>query len=98
EPDGVDARIGTHASGQILQSIEHLLVVEVDGLGAALLLRHLQTLWNVVDRDDPLGAEQERALDRHLSDRAASPDGDAVARSDVAVLRRQDRKSTRLNS
>ena len=40
-----------------------------------------------VDGDDPLGAQQKRALDRELADRPAAPDRDRVARLDLAVLR-----------
>ena len=37
-------------------------------------------------RDHALGPEQEGAADGELPDRAAAPDGDRVARLDVAVL------------
>ncbi len=85
--DGIDAGVCAAALGQFLDAVVDILVEEIDGDGAGGA-RQFQPLRNRVDRDDPLGAEQERAADRHLPDRAAAPDGDRVALLDVAEIRR----------
>ena len=52
---------------------------------ASAMVRRSGTL---VDGDDLLRAEQDRAADRHLPDRAAAPDRHRVVRLDVALHRR----------
>jgi hypothetical protein len=42
----------------------------------------------MVDRDHPLGAHQDRRLDREQPDRAAAPDRDGVAGLDLGILGR----------
>ena len=84
--DRVDAGVGTAAAGHLFQRVEDVDLLVVDRLGAGLVPRHLQPVGEAVDGDHPLGAEQEGAGDRELADRAAAPDGDHVARLDVAHL------------
>ena len=67
--------------------IVDVVFLEVDRFGAAVRARAIaQPLRHAIDRDDALGAEQIRALDRELAHRPAAPDGDGVAGLDVAVL------------
>ena len=73
--------------GHLLQGLDYVVyLLVVDGLGSAFF-GHLQTVVEAVDGNHALGAEHESAADRELADRAAAPDGDRVARLDVAVLR-----------
>ena len=44
--------------------------------------------WNCVNRNDTIGTQQESALNRKLTDRAASPDRYRFAALDVAKLGR----------
>ena len=71
-------------SFNVVRHARHVLVVQ--GLGAALLARHLQSVGESIDGDHPLGAEQEGAPDGKQSDRTAAPDGDRVTGLDVAHL------------
>ena len=79
---------GTLASRHLAQRIGHVDVRVIEDLGLAERRRERQALGKAIDRDDPLGSEQERALDRELADGAAAPDGHGVARLDLAVLGR----------
>ena len=60
-------------------SCSKLIVSAPAGLG------HGEPLGHVVDGDHVLGAEQDRAADRHLTDRAAAPDRHRVVGLDVAL-------------
>ena len=73
--------------GQFLDAVVDIFIQEIDrdGAGGA---RQFQSLRNRVDGDNALGPKQERAPDRHLSDRSAAPDGDRVTLLDVAEIRR----------
>ena len=62
---------------QLLEDVD-LFVVEhlrLAGRGG-----QLQTFREPIDGNHPRGAEQIRALDRELADRAAAPDGNGVVR------------------
>ena len=48
---------------------------------------HLQTFGKAVDRNHALCSEKEGTADGELPHRAATPDGNHIARFDVAVLR-----------
>jgi hypothetical protein len=63
----------------------HVRLLVVDRLGAPLG-GHVEALLEAVDGDDAPRPEQEGALDGEQPDGAAAPDGDGVARLDVAVL------------
>ena len=84
--DRVDAGIGAAAVGQFHDAVVDILLHEIERLGAGLA-RQRQTLRHGVDRDHPLGAEQEGAADRELADRPAAPDRDGLAALDVAEIR-----------
>ena len=85
--DGIDALLRALAAGELVQALDHALLVEVDGDGAAGF-RHFQALGQAIDGDHLLGAEQDGAADRHLTDRTAAPDRHRVGRLDVALDRR----------
>ena len=70
------------------ERVEHVDVFVVQRFRSALRRRQREPFGEAIDRDDALGAEQVRALDRELTDRAAAPDGDRVARLDLAVVGR----------
>ena len=81
QADGVDARVRAATGRHLRQRLGHAVdLFVVDGLGAALVARHLQPVVEAVDRDHPLRAEQIGALDREQPDRSAAPDRDGVAR------------------
>ena len=69
------------------QAFEDVALALVEDLGSGRL-GHREPLGNALDRDDPLGAEEEGAADRKLADGAGAEDRDRVAGRDVAVLRR----------
>jgi hypothetical protein len=58
---------GPRPAGHRLEALEHIPVVEVQRLGAAVH-RQAQPLGHIVDGDDALGAEEEGAPDGHLPD------------------------------
>ena len=79
ETDGVDAGIGTASAGELLEALEHRLLIEIEQFGPRPggqphPLRHM------IDRDHTRRSEQKRTADRHLTVRAATPDGKHVAR------------------
>ena len=88
EADRVDARVRTLPAGHVAERVEHVDVLVVQRLGAALRGRELEPFGEAIDRDDAFGAEQIGALDRELTDRTAAPDRHRVARLDLAVLGR----------
>ena len=68
---------GTVTAGHVAQPFEDIRIHRVERLGPAGL-GHAAPLGNRIDGDDAPGAEQERAADRELPDRAAAPDRDGV--------------------
>ena len=82
--DGVDALLRALAAGELVQTLDHALLIEVDGDGATGF-RHFQALGQMIDGNHLLGAEQNGAADRHLTDRTAAPDRHRVGRLDVAL-------------
>ena len=87
EPDGIDAFLRPLAAGQVVQTLDDALLLEIDCDGAAGA-RHAEPLGEPIDRNDLLRAEQDGAADRHLADRAGAPDGHGVSRFDVTLDRR----------
>ena len=85
-PDRVDAFLGSLAAGQLVEPLDGAFLLEIDRDRAGRL-GHRQALGQPVDRDDLFRAQQDRAADRHLPDRAAAPDRDRVGRLDVALHR-----------
>ena len=85
-PDAVDRAVRAAARRRRLERLDDVLFREVDRVGAELA-RALEPVRDAVDRDHALGAQQERALDREPSDRAAAPDRDGVAGRDLRLLR-----------
>ena len=61
QADRVDAGVRPAAAGHLSQRLEHVLVLEVERLGAGLRVRQPQPLGDAIDRDHALRAEQERA-------------------------------------
>src|SRR3954451_8139958 len=88
EADGVDDGVRPAPAGEHLELLDDVGVLrEVDDVGrAGAVARHLEAVVVLVDRDDLLGAEQDRARDRELADRARAEDGDRLAAGDVAEL------------
>ena len=83
-PDAIDALFRALAVGELLESLQDAFAFEVDGDGAAGF-GHAEPLGQAVDRDHLVGAEQNGAADRHLSDGTAAPDRDRIGRLDVAL-------------
>ena len=87
EPDRVDARVGADPAGHLHQRLVDRRFLEVDRLRAEPLGER-QAVGEMVDRDHPLGAHQERRLDREQADGAAAPHRDRVAGLDLRILGR----------
>ena len=83
-PDRVDAVVGAAPTGHLLQRLVDVDLLVVQGLRARTLARNPQPIGEAVDRDDLLGPEQVRALDRELSHGSAPPHGHDVAGLDAA--------------
>src|SRR5205085_384705 len=87
ETNCVDARVGTAATSELLKCLEDVGLLVIDGdVRFGSFSRHLQAIRKAIDCDDVFSAEQSRAGDRKLSDRAAPPYSDSIARLDVAHL------------
>src|SRR4051812_7572468 len=84
QPDGVDALLRALATGELVQTLDHALFIEVDGNGATGF-RHFQALRHMIDGDHLLGAEEDGAADRHLTDGTAAPDRNGIGRLDIAL-------------
>src|SRR5208283_5136536 len=81
---GVDTGVGAATLRQLLnRRIDAAFPPEIERDRAGLA-RHLESFGNGVDCNDALGAEQERAADRHLSHGPAAPGGDGIALLNVA--------------
>lgn len=76
---------GAAALRHVLNALVDVDFVKIDRLGAGIGGER-KPFRDGVDRDDAVGAEQERAADRDLTDRAAAPNRDRVARLDVAEV------------
>jgi hypothetical protein len=72
--------VGAAPRGHLLQRLEDVGLVVVDGFGARVLACHPQPVGEPVDGDDPVGAEEEGAGDGELADRSGAPHRDDVAR------------------
>ena len=84
--DRIDAGIRAAAVRQFLNAVIDVLFQEIERLRARLA-GQCQPLRHGVDRQNPLGAQQEATADCHLPDRPAAPDRDRVAWLDVAEFR-----------
>src|SRR4051794_2621726 len=84
QSDCVDAFLGTFSFGQMVEALDNAFLLEVDG-GGPSSLSHRKPLWQSIDGDDLLCAEQHRASDRHLTDWAAAPDRDSIVWLDIAL-------------
>src|SRR5690606_37319366 len=84
QPDGIDALLGALAGREIFKPLEDTFLVEVDRDRAAGP-GHREALGHVVDDDDLLRPEHERAASAELTDRPRSPDGDDVGRLYLAM-------------
>ena len=82
--DGIDAFLRALAAGELVQALDHALLVEVDRDGATGF-RHFQALRQMIDGDHLLGTKEDGAADRHLTDGTAAPDRYRVRRLDVAL-------------
>src|SRR4051794_2819565 len=83
-PDGVDALLRALTAGELVQALDHALLVEVDRDGTAGF-RHFQALRQMIDGNHLLGTKQNGAADRHLTDGTAAPDRNGIGRLDVAL-------------
>src|SRR4051795_13083946 len=85
-PAGVGDGARPAPAGQHLELLDDVGVLrKVDDVGrAGAVARHLEAVVVLVDRDDLLGAEQDRARDRELADRTRAEHGDRLAAGDVA--------------
>src|SRR6476619_177570 len=81
---GVDALFRALAIGKVVEARDDAFLRKVNH-GGATGLCHRETLRNVVDGDDLLRPQQDRAANRHLSDRPATPDRDSVRGLNVAL-------------
>src|SRR6185503_6005700 len=82
----VNTGIGTTTACHFGQSVEYILVIEIDSLCFAIRACHPQSGRNVVDCDHPLGSEHKSTLDRELPHRSASPNRNRVSHLNIAVL------------
>ncbi len=85
EAHRVHAGVGTASSRPLHQHVVHVGLLVIDGLRSSVP-GHLQALGNPIDRQHLLRTEQEGASDRKLPHRAAPPNGDRIARLNVAVF------------
>ena len=83
--DGVDAGIRAYAAGHLPQGLAYVQFLEVNDLGAHRF-REIQAVRQTVNRDNPVRAERERALNCKQTHGAASPNRDNVARFDFTVI------------
>src|SRR6186713_953147 len=83
----IDALLRTLSIGEFVQTLEHALLVEIDGDSAAGF-GHLKPLRHVIDGRNLLGAEQHRAPDTELADRASAPYRHGVVGLNIASDRR----------
>ena len=70
--DRVDAGIRTTALCQIHDALVDIFLHEIDGFSACFACER-QALGDRIDRQHAAGAQQKRASDRELADRAAPP-------------------------
>src|SRR5688572_21758450 len=82
--DRIDAFLRPAALRELLQALDHALLLEVDRDRAAGL-RHAQALGHAVDGDDLPGAEQHRGADGELAHRTGAPHRHRVLGLDVAL-------------
>jgi hypothetical protein len=73
-----------------VEALNDALLLEVDGDSAAGL-SHAEPLRNAVDRNDPLGSQENRTTNSYLTNRAASPNCHRVGGFDVALHRGSSR-------
>src|SRR5678815_543816 len=85
--DRVYARVWTDAAGHLPQPVEDVGIHRIERLGTRRF-SHAAALRNGFNRDYSSSTEQEGAANGKLPDRTATPDGNGVARLDVAVLGR----------
>jgi hypothetical protein len=86
--DRLDDAVRAPAAGRVEDRGGDVVdLVEVDHLDA-VALGHGQALGNLVDRDDPAGAQVAGDPGAHLADRAETGDHHGVAGGDVGVLGR----------
>jgi len=83
EAYGIDAGIGTAASGHFHKRVVNGRYLIVDDVGATLF-RHIKSFGEAVDGDNAFGAEEEGTANCELPDWATAPHGDGVAWFDVA--------------
>src|SRR5215203_3686714 len=84
--DPIDAGVGTPSLSELHDALVNILFHEIQSLGAAASSK-LEPLRHRIDGDDPLGPQQEGALDRKLSNGTAAPDRDCLASFEVAEFR-----------
>ena len=88
ETDRIDTDVRATPTGAVANLVEDAIdFVKVDALGSGLL-RHLQAVRIMINAENPLGAEQERATNRHLSYGSRSPNRHGISRFDVSVFGR----------
>ena len=86
QPDAVDYRIGADPAGHQHQRVVNGAFLVVDRFRTKSLGK-LQTMREMIDRDDAFGPHQECRLHREQPDRAAAPDGDRIARLNLRIFR-----------
>ena len=86
--NSVDARIRTSTAGEFLQRLDQVWRLRVVHHFSARILRKPQTLRNIVDGNDFSRSEQLCTVDRELSDRSTTPNGNYLTAFDIAVLGR----------
>ena len=88
QPDRLDAHVRPAPAGELVQPLAHVGLRIVDHLGPAPGMSELEALRYAVDGDNPLRAQQPRALHRELPDRPTPPHRNGVAGLHVAALDR----------
>src|SRR5215211_2033900 len=83
--DRIDAGIGASAIRQFLDAVVNVFFHEIERCGTRSL-RQSQALRHRVYRNHMLSAEQKRAFDRELADRAATPNRDSLAALQIAEV------------
>ena len=91
----VDARVRALPAGHRAQRVQHVDVLVVQRRRPSPRWPPAPGAREAIDRDHALGAQQERALDRELPHRTASPHGDGVARLRCCSSRRPCSRSER---
>ena len=79
-PDGLERVVDAVAAGDLLDRLDRIALVRIDGMGGAELARPLQFARVDVDADDRRRAGQLGAHDDRVPDTAAAEDGDGGPR------------------